>query len=343
MALTTAEVKKLMQACFPQGSEQLYDWDNSSAHIGQFFTAIAGVWKTYGTDILDTLRLEINPLTCTQSIPTWESALGLANSPLAQFGTTVQRRNQILSWLRQSGTHSLDDIRSIVQPYFLYADASQIQIIETSRTDLTLLHTYSNTTALPILPNSSGSSTITVLDDPRTSKAGAVLTFTVNPATVDQIRVVLDGPDGTRAAWRGDLYLGTGAVGPATYILRAPAFSGKPIRGTWTLSFTTGAGAFTLSNWALTPVEGIGVNLDSAVPPNRNGEGLGAAMFEFAVVADESKLGTGYDLRGALRALRRQKPAHTQCTIVWRETGAADTCAIPDLRNATPDAAIPCS
>lgn len=340
MSLTTAEVKKLLQSCFPQGSEQLYDWDNSSAHISQFFTAIAGVWKTYGTDILDTLRAEINPLTCTQSIPTWESALGLAETPLAQFGTTVQRRNQVLSWLRQSGSHSLEDIRAIVQPYFNYANPSSIQILEMSRLELTLLHTYSNTTALPILPDSSGSSTITVLDDPRVSPAGAVLTFTVNPATVDQIRIILDGPDGTRQSWRGDLYLGTGAVGPATYILRASNFAGKPIKGTWTLSFTTGAGAFTLSNWALTPVEGIGVNYDNAVPPNRNGEGLGAAMFEWAVVADAALLGTGYDLRGALRALRRMKPAHTQVYLVRKAAVGGGLPAIYDDTNAVYDLCV---
>lgn len=343
MSLSVPEVKKLMQSCFPQGTEQYLDWDNPRANVGQFFTGAAGVWKTYGTDILDTLRLEVNPISITQNIPLWESALGLSETPTARFGTTDQRRNAILSWMRQPGTFDLDSIRAIVQPFFLYADQNDIQIIESSRIDQTLLHTYGNLTPLPILPNSSGSSTVTVLDDPRISPAGVVLTLNFNPATLEQIRVVLDGPDGARAGWRGDLYLGTGAVGPAQFLLRTPVFAGRRIKGTWELTITTGAGAFVLSSWALTPVEGIGVNFDNAVPPNRLGQGLGAAMFDWAVVADEALLGTGFDLQGALRGLRRMKPAHTQCTIVWKGRDFPDACAVPDTRSAMPDASIPCS
>lgn len=347
MSLTTADVKKMLQSFFPEGTGDYLAWNESAADVCKFFNGAAGVWKTYGTDLIDTIRNEVNPTTVAQKIPEWEQTLGLASTPVAMFGTTIQRRNAIISWLRQSGNNSLNDIRALVQPFFLYDNPSQIQILESSRIDQTLLHTYSNTTPLPIVPNGSGSQTVKVLDDPRVSPAGIVLTLNFSAATLDQIRVLIEGPDGTRAGWRGDLYLGTGIVGASQYILRSKVFAGKPIKGTWTLTITTGPGAFVLANWALTPVEGQGVNFDPAITPpgyhRHLGEGLGAALFEFAVVAEEAKLGTGYDLTAALRALRRMKHAHTQCTIVWQARDFVDACAVPDTRSATPDAAIPCT
>lgn len=343
MSLSVAEAKRLIQLCFPQGSEQLYAWDDPAANIGQFFNVLGQVWKTYGSDLVDALRREIYPITVEQNIPVWESALGLSNTPVAKFGTPAQRRSAILSWLRQRGTFCRADIQALVQPFFLYEDPSEIQILESSRLEQTLLHTYSNTTPLPIAPDSFGASRIAVLDDPRVSPAGVAVTINVGPATVDQIRIGLDGPDGTRASWRGDVYLGSGFTGAASFVLRSKRHAGKPIKGEWKLDISTGPGAFTLQSWALSPIEGLGVNFDRAVPPNRIGQGLGAAMFDWAVVAEEDKLGSGYDLTAALRALRRMKPAHTQCTIIWQASGFPDACAIPDTRSAVPDAAIPCS
>ena len=54
----------------------------------------------------------------------------------------AQRVNAVIATLRISGSFSLDDIRAIVQPYFLYADPSQIVILENSRSGLKTLHTY---------------------------------------------------------------------------------------------------------------------------------------------------------------------------------------------------------
>jgi len=337
--LTVAEVKKLMQSCFPAGTEQYLDWDNPAANVSQFFTGAAGVWKTYGTDIVDTLRLEISPLTCTENIPVWESALGLSNTPLAMFGTTEQRRNQILSWLRQAGNNSLDDIRAVVQPYFLYDDPNDIVILETNRTTLRSLHTYQNLTPLPVLPNSTGYSYITVADDPRISPAGAHAYVNIS-ATIEQVSFSLYGPGGGVVNFPAG-WLGSGLVGPQQYDLFAPGLAGFPVRGTYVLKIDTGPAAFTLQNWALF-VEGLGRIYDPRVPA-RDLNGLGAAMFYFAVVAEEDKLGTGYDLTGANRALQRLKPAHTSCAIIWQPTTEPDACAVPDTRSATPDAAIPCS
>lgn len=337
--MTSAEVKRLIQSCFPQGTEQYLDWDNSASNVGQFFNALGGVLKTYGTDIIDVLRQEVNPITITQNIPLWESALGLSNTPLAKFGTTAQRRNQILSWLRQAGNNSLDDIRAVVQPYFLYDDPSEIVILESDRTSLRVSHTYQNLTPLPVLPDSTAYTYITVADDPRISPAGAHAYVNLT-ATIDQVSFSLFGPGGGKVDFPAG-WLGSGLVANQQYDLFAPALAGLPVNGTWILQINTGPAAFTLQNWALF-VEGLGRIYDP-LDPTRDLNGLGAAMFEFAVVAEEDKLGSGYDLAGANRALQRLKPAHTSCCIVWQPTTEPDACAVPDTQSATPEAAIPCS
>lgn len=336
MSLTTAEVKKFLQSCFPLGSEMLYDWDNSAANIGQFFTGIAGAWKTYGTDILDTLRLEINPGTCTQNIPVWESALGLRDTPIAKFGTTIQRRNAILAWLRQSTTFSVADCQSIIQPYFLYSDPTAIQIMETNRTNLDTLLNFVGTAFGAIALSASTFRTVDILDDPRVDTGGVRLHFRLS-GTLDQIGIFLIGPDGTQAAWETG-YLGSGVTALTHYYLRAPQFIGKAIKGTWTFGIWNGPAAAAITTWDLM-VEGVGANYD--INGAYTGEGLGAAMFELAVVADTALLGTGYDLVGALRALQRWKPAHVRATIVQKI--GADVCATPDTITAMPDAAIACS
>ena len=88
-------------------------------------------------------------------------------------------------------------------------------------------------------------------------------------------------------------------------------------------------------------VEGLGsYRYNDGMGVERIGQGLGAAMFEFIVVADEVHLGAGYDLDGARRALRRMKPAHV-ATEVTQVIGTE--CAFPDTPSAIPNRAIPCS
>jgi hypothetical protein len=96
----------------------------------------------------------------------------------------------------------------------------------------------------------------------------------------------------------------------------------------------------TVSVWSLF-VEGLGHNY-IGTPPAPNGQGLGAAQFDFVVVADPALLGTGYDLDGAARALNRWKPAHTHGGLTQLSALLGTVCAIPDTINAIPDNAIPC-
>ena len=88
--------------------------------------------------------------------------------------------------------------------------------------------------------------------------------------------------------------------------------------------------------------QGLGVNYDAATPPNRIGEGLGAALFEFLVIADPALLGTGYDIEGAFKAIQRVKPAHVLGSIVVKNTVmGGGLLAIPDEPTTLPSRSIP--
>lgn len=335
MSLSRAEAHRMLLAFLPPGSEQLYDL-GTAAGIGKFFYAISGALKTYGTDIIDTLRREVSPLTIVDNIPVWEEALGLNNTPVAKFGTEAQRRNAIIAWLRQSGSFALNDIRAIVQPYFLYDDANDIEILETNRANMFIAHDYTGNAFGAVAPNASTFSTVKILDDPRVGNGVVRVHFKLS-GTLEEIGVYLIGPDGMIASWDQG-YLGTGFVPLTDFYLSTDKFTGHAILGDWTFGVYTGPNATVISTWDLF-VEGLGVNYD--INGRRNGEGLGAGMFEMAVVADLSKLGLGYDINGAIRALKRWKPAHVRANVAYKVDGTY--CATPDTFTAIPDRAIPCS
>lgn len=335
------EAKAILISLLPPGSDQLYDLANTAV-IGGTLYGLAGALKDVLLDRVDQLKLELNPSTMVEKIPEWEAACGLTNTPIAKFGTIAQRRNAVLAVLRTSGSFSYDDIRAIVQPYLLYADPTQIQIVETSRSTLRAAHTYPFASPYVITPpgrvkidlNTPGNA---VRDDPKVSPGGAHLVMNVD-GDVGGYAFTLQGPDGTSATFLGDSLLPGSGTG-VSYDLGAPAFAGKAIYGKWVLIVDPGTASITLNTSGVF-VEGLGVNYD--IMHRRVGEGLGSAMFEFAVIADPAKLGTGYDLQGASRSLSRWKPAHTQGAIVVASgVMTASYYAIPDTVSATPDAAIP--
>lgn len=339
--LSQADVQRLLISLLPLGSEQLYNL-SPSAYIGGTLQGLAGTLKASLFDRLDVLRSEVNPSTVEEMLPEWEQACGLAFTPIALFGTVSQRRDAVLAVLRMSGSFSLDDIRAIVQPYFRYANASEIEILETPRTAFTTAHTYLNGTPITAVAGTPTETTVTVLDDPAVGLAGATVFLLLTTTRPNRMLFKLTGPDGFNVSY-GPGWLTTvqTAVTGQLYALFAPSFARKAINGTWTLRFYNLDVDATIPSWGLF-VEGIGVNYDRAVPPNRIGEGLGAGIFQFAVVADPAKLGAGYDLEGAQRALTRWKPAHTVGTIVQVSTLTSDVCAVPDTANAIPNRALPC-
>lgn len=336
-----AEVKALLASLLPAGSEQLYDL-SESAYIGGTLSGLAGALKDSLTDRIAVLRDEVNPATVAELLPELEAATGLTFTPIARFGSIEQRRNAVLASLRMNGgSFSLDDIRSIVQPYFLYQDPSQIRILEVDRGTQRSTHTYTNGTTITAPAGAIRTSTVIVADDPRVSQAGATAYVTLTTTRLDTAVVLLQGPDGTQAGFpAGWLARDATSVTFEAFRFFAPVFARKAIRGPWTLAFGGGAAPVTLDAWGLF-VEGEGVIYGAGTPPARLGEGLGAAMFTFAVVADLTKLGAGYDLIGAARAISRWKPAHIGAFIA-PTSPLGPVCAIPDTDNAIPDFAIPC-
>lgn len=334
------EVRRLLISLLPAGSEELYDLSRS-AYIGGAIDALAGALKQTLTDRIEALRLEANPSTMAEQIPVWEQACGLAYSPVALFGTLQQRRDAVLAVLRMSGSFSLDDIRAIIEPYFRYESSADIEILETPRADYTTAHTYIGSGPVTVPIFMLGRTAVTVLDDPVVSPAGATAFVLLTTTRADRMVFSLTSPDGFQVVFpAGWLSANPFSVVNVLFTLYAPSFAGKKIQGTWTLGFSNLAAGATVTSWALF-VEGFGVNFDRATPPNRLGEGLGAGMFEFAVVADPAKLGTGYDLEGAERALSRWKPAHTRGTVVQISAVSSAIGAIPDTVNAIPDQAVP--
>lgn len=333
MTISRDEAKQLLVSLLPPGSDQLYELANTAV-IGGTLYGLAGALKDVLLDRVEQLHLELNPSTMTEKIPDWEAACGLTSTPIARFGTIAQRRNAVIAVLRTSGSFSLDDIRAIVQPYFLYADPSQIQIVETDRAALRTMHTYSYTTPETIPLGSTQTLGVLVADNPMVSPAGAHLVMNLD-GYVGDVTLTLIGPDGFQVSFPPGTLPPRSVMGQA-YDLVALGFAGRAIRGLWQLRVRTQSSFLTFNSWGVF-VEGLGNIYDTAVPPHKVGEGLGSAMFQFAVVADPALLGTGYDLQGAQRSLSRWKSAHTVGVIGL----AAMTYAIPDTPSATPDAAIP--
>lgn len=336
--MTQAELKRLLISLLPEGSADLYALENTDI-IGGQLNALAGTLKDTLADRFDAAVRNLNPATADENIPTWEAATGLSNSKTALYGTSAQRRNAYLAVLRMRGAFALSDIRAILQPYFLYADPTQIEILESDRAAQRTAHTYPG---IALGPSPVVRGTVSVADDPRVSPAGAILTFALTTTRLDALVLTVSGPGGYFAQRVAGFFdtEATSVVGQ-TYRVNLPEFAGQTINGTWTVEwFSSALVNVTILSWSLF-VEGLGMNYAGS-PPTPNGEGLGAAQFDFVVVADPALLGTGYDLDGAQRALTRWKPAHTAGGVTELSAALGTVCAIPDTTNAIPDNAIPC-
>lgn len=334
--MTQAELKRLLISLLPEGSADLYALENTDI-IGGQLNALAGTLKDTLADRFDAAVRNLNPATADENIPTWEAATGLSNSKTALYGTSAQRRNAYLAVLRMRGAFALDDIRAILQPYFLYADASQIEILEADRGAQRTAHTYAG---VAIGPAPLVSDNVIVSDDPRVSPAGVILQFEITTTRLDSVVVALRAPNG-QTYQRPSGYLDTEAtsVTAESYRICWPEFAGLPIKGDWRVLFASQTGDnITIGTWSIF-VEGIGNVYDGL--GGVVSQGLGAALFTFTAVADLTKVGADYDIDGGLKALTRWKPAHTQGGITT--TNALGTaCAIPDTENAIPNNAIPC-
>ena len=344
MSLSVQEVKDILLSALPPKFRRVLG-------PGQqlYYEGIAEQLKLNVSDLSDTLRLEVNPVTCTKKVPDWELALGLTQTPAATTGEILQRRAQILAKLRENSSLSIPDVQSVMQPFFLYTDPTQIEVIETDRSQLQTAHTYSPA-GLPatIIGPNSGIFSIAVADDGPVSDAGAQVTVEIS-GPLSGTGFSLTRPDGQGAYWPPS-YLSTGTVTNQSFVLYAPQLKGfqgvsvtngvqsfvniGSVGGTWRFTaFTSAGNTLTVTSVGLF-VEGVGLD-------GKGGNGLGAAMFDWGVVADANLLGTGFDLISANLALQRIKPAWTTAHIILKNAGALANNAIPDAPQTIPDQIVP--
>lgn len=339
-APTVEQVKRWLVGLLPPGADNLYSLDDGDGGIGDYYGAIAEAVKAHGTDLIDTLRANVNPATVVDKLPDWEAANGTSATRIAQTGTTADRQAQLVSRLREYGASTLDNIRAAVQPYFQYADPAQIQIVECDRDVLTSTHTYTYAAGgIPAL--GAYSQAVNVPDNMVVSKGGGHLRFNISFPSIQNLTVSLESPIGNIYAVAPLGALGTGAVAFQEFMFFVPLTAGDVINGNWTLTITNNspnignvhsAGA----NLTTLFLEGIGRVALSDV------QGLAAEQFLFAVVFDPSlSLVSLPDLGAARDAVRRMQPAHTQGFVVQVMSGGG-LCSIVDDAAAVVDGCVVC-
>lgn len=313
--ISNEDALDLLVQLLPEGAAKLYGILNKSGDPYEFYAAIADAFKTYCYDQIDILRGENNPLTAIYRVTDYEAVLGLSASATALTGTLQQRRNAIVSKLRESGAFTLANIRAIIAPLLGYANASDLQVIESDRAAQTAAHTYTATGGA-IGANTSLSVSIVVNDDGGLSSAGLQLQLPITSTNPEQLSVSVTGP--TTGTGSGQIVLNftagsfpAGAVTANVFQLNDLTSKGKWITGTWTVRVWTGAAVCTLGTVSLF-AEGCGQRDSGGY------DGLGASQFKFLVYADAAKMGVSgaASLEAARGALKRIQPAYALGTVV---------------------------
>jgi hypothetical protein len=317
MDLSLAEVKELFIQLWPPG--RLYDWYNPRSFISRFFDGVAETLKTFGFDLVERLRREVNPASATELLRVWESALDLSETETAQRGTLSQRRATVLARLRERDafTHLL--VRTVFAPLLGIADSSALRVLETDRTAMRAAHTYSHGHAdsggLPVIALA-----LYVPDGGVVSDAGPQIVVDADGFDGPDLLVSLTAPDGRRAEWR------ITAPPPLSRVFYAPEFAGARCDGLWHLTIINepNTGSLVIRGWSLF-VEGVGPH------------GLARDVFDWGVYVDPNNAGaTGpLDLRSARAALTRIQHAHTSGTLVF------SLAAVPDEPPSLPDQCLP--
>ncbi len=283
---------------------------------GPLLSVLGELLRRYGTAQVDALRLELSPLTCSvATLATWEAALELDLTRIAQQGTPDLRRRQVLSRLRQWGAATRALVRAVVYPYLAYAAASDVRILEVSRDALRLLHTYTWTGSAAIVLGTSITRTLTVRDSPRIARGGVQVDLTFSAPT-DLARlgpVDLTAPSGDSRTW------GRGSIGRGlrdSVRLYAPAAEGQASYGDWSVSVTTGSNtAVDVTEIALF-AEAAGVYLDWQGVRH---DGRGAQIFEWGPVVEPNlQVSSDYDLDAADLEVQRLSHACRRGTLLRR-------------------------
>lgn len=333
---TADELKAALVAGFPPDVERVVDFDSEDAGtVGAHLRAVAQT-LTHATAAVDTLATELNPLTTVQKLPEWERVFRLRGA-----GSTAQRQAALLSRLRELGTVTTKPaVQAIIAPILGYADPSQLVVMETDRAALRTAHTYPWTGSKSF---SLSAATIKwrVRDDAKVSPAGAQVDVTITHSDVSKIAATLTGPDGASATVALGK-LGRGSASGDTFRMYFPSLAGAAVGGTfggeWSLSIGATSGTGTITAASLF-VEGLGID-------GTLNDGLGAAIYRWGVVVEDSLLGSGADLIAAREALERIRFACRPPSLLRRSVGSGalpdgDYAVTPGDPNAIPDGAIP--
>lgn len=344
MPSTTADYldhKRELIAAFPPGTEDWLDWYDPEGP-GPLMEAMGHVLEEAGSAKVDELRLELSPLTCSiQGIARWERTLGLQNSKITIAGTETRRRAQVLSRLREWGPPNKRLVQTILNAFFAYDDQTQIEIIESDRQRIRLAHQKEWAGGAPFGPGTTATATWVVRDDPRVSKGGVQVDLNLSCADLSTLQITLYAPDNTAYQVPRPIGVGSRAGGPGGLGLRIydqRFFVGhRPIYGTWRMEVTSGnLGAGDTLFRAILLVEGLGRYFDWMGKPR---DGLGAAMYEWGVVAELRKMGPGYELDGARQAVKRLSYARSKGNIIRKPLTML--IAMPDVDWCIPDEVIP--
>lgn len=322
---------------FPPGDENLHAWEDPDSWVSRDMRS-KGRLLLAMQQAADSLRAEMNPATAVEKLSDWESIFRFASSRIARFGGTPQRQAQVVSKWREFGATAIPIVQAIIGPLLGYADPTQLEIIECSRSGLRALHTYSWPDGnIPAMGQYN--ELVHVADNLEVSAAGAFIRVNLTFPTIENLAISVSSP-GFNVVLAITGALGVGSVTNKQYAFFAPTFAGQDVDGDWTLNIdNNGAstGTVNVSSGIQTDVfvEGIGrVGLTTE-------EGLGAFIFEWGVVVDPALEGvvSPSDRSAALAALQRIKPAHTIANLLIA-TSIDGACCIPDV--SLPDASIPC-
>ena len=336
---TQAQARQLLFSLLPPG--ELYDLDNSTSDVYKFFNAFAQTVKTYGFDILDMLETEFNVSAATQKLPDWEAALGLTQCP-GVSGSLTERRQAIISRLREFGSIGIGSIPPVIAPLFgSYTNLGLVDFIEVDRAGFGARHTHTSGTALVITTPAGWH--FHVPDAGYTAISS--LTFTIDTGAssisdANDFKIQITSPSGSTKIYFLNSALG-GTVSQAAGIQTSRVISLKtneiagPARGIWSVRMEkiTGVGpGFTVSDVSLF-VEGAASTGDSAEGLQRL-PGLGTGAYEWAVAPFGAT--NPIDAHCVQLTLDRIKPAHTKASYIY---SAART--FPDEARAVPGRFIP--
>ena len=186
MPSTTADfldIKNELIAGFPPGTEDFIDWLDPLGP-GPLMEAAGHLFEDMGTAMVDALRLELSPLTCSLAgIAVWEQSCGLLNTKITMSGTPTQRRAQVIARLREFGQPTKTLIQTVLNAFLQYTDQTQIVILESDRWALRAANQVVNVTGDWLITTGSSSRSWVVWDDPHVSKGGAQIDLEVGAFT----------------------------------------------------------------------------------------------------------------------------------------------------------------